>query len=59
MDTNTQEYYQRLKMSHAEQVEQFGWCMCEDNECVECSRMLTAEEHGSDVCNFCQESGRS
>ena len=31
MDTDTQEYYQRLKMSHAEQVKQFGWCMCDDD----------------------------
>lgn len=31
IDAVTKEYYQRLKMSHAEQVEQFGWCMCDDD----------------------------
>jgi hypothetical protein len=32
MDTVTKEYYQRVEMTHAQQVETFGWCMCEDNE---------------------------
>ena len=59
MDKDTEEYYLRLKMSHTEQVEQFGWCTCDDNECIECSKNLTADDHGSDTCQFCQESGRS
>lgn len=54
MDAVTKEYYQRLEMSHAEQVERFGWCMCDDNECIECSKNLTADDHGSDTCQFCQ-----
>ena len=32
MDTVTKEYYQRVEMTHAQQVETFGWCMCEDNQ---------------------------
>jgi hypothetical protein len=32
MDTVTREYYQRVNMTHAEQLENFGWCICEDNE---------------------------
>ena len=32
MDTVTREYYQRVKMTHAEQVESFGWCICEGGQ---------------------------
>ena len=31
IDAVTKEYYQRLKMNHAEQIEQFGWCICDDD----------------------------
>jgi len=29
-DLDTQEYYDRLKLNHTEQVEAYGWCMCAD-----------------------------
>jgi hypothetical protein len=32
MDMVTREYYQRVNMTHAKQLENFGWCICEDNE---------------------------
>lgn len=32
MDAVTKEYYQRVAMTHTQQIEQFGWCMCEDGE---------------------------
>jgi len=32
MDTVTQEYYQRVKMTHAQQLESFGWCICEGGQ---------------------------
>jgi hypothetical protein len=32
MDSVTKEYYVRKALTHAEQVERFGWCMCEDGE---------------------------
>ena len=35
MQTNmdeTKEYYQRVKMTHAQQLEIFGWCICEGGQ---------------------------
>jgi len=32
MDTDTKEYYERFTMTHAEQVNKFGWCVGEDGE---------------------------
>ena len=29
MDTDTAEYHKRITMTHAEQVNDYGWCMCE------------------------------
>lgn len=31
MDTVTREYYQRVQMTHEQQLGTFGWCICEDN----------------------------
>ena len=28
-DEDTREYDQRVKMNHVEQVETFGWCLCD------------------------------
>ena len=58
------------ELTHVTQVEKFGWCLCEDSEqnefpyddcpkeCIECARTFIEPEHDSDVCRFCQESGR-
>jgi hypothetical protein len=32
VDSITKEYYERVKLTHAEQVNQFGWCMCDDGK---------------------------
>jgi hypothetical protein len=32
MDTVTNEYYERVTMTHAEQLEKFGWCVGEDGQ---------------------------
>lgn len=31
MEEDLKEYYERVEMTHAEQVEKFGWCMCESD----------------------------
>ena len=32
MDAISKEYYQRVTMTHAEQINTFGWCMCDDDK---------------------------
>lgn len=32
MDEDTAEYYKRVKMTHLEQVEEFGDCMCDNDK---------------------------
>ena len=32
MDTVTKEYYKRVKMTHTQQLESFGWCICEGGQ---------------------------
>jgi len=32
IDTVTREYYQRVNMTHAQQLESFGWCICEGGQ---------------------------
>jgi hypothetical protein len=31
-DAVTKEYYQRVTMTHTQQLETFGWCICEDKQ---------------------------
>lgn len=31
MDEDTKEYEIRIELSHDEQLDQFGWCMCEND----------------------------
>jgi hypothetical protein len=32
VDTVTKEYYERVEMTHADQLDKFGWCICEGEE---------------------------